>query len=63
MKKSMLCCAVMLGICCTVSLFSVMSLADSEPIVIQSQGSFTAGGSTLTDSGEFVFSELWSQSG
>ena len=35
----------------------------SEPIVIQEQGSFTAGGSTLTNSGEFVFSDLWNQSG
>ena len=35
----------------------------SEPIVIQEQGSFTAGGSTLKNSGEFVFSDLWSQSG
>lgn len=35
----------------------------SEPLVIQEQGSFLAGGSTLTDSGEFVFSDLWSQSG
>lgn len=33
------------------------------PLVIQEQGSFTAGGSTLTNPGEFVFSDLWSQSG
>ena len=35
----------------------------SEPLVIQEQGSFMAGGSTLTDSGEFIFSDLWNQSG
>ena len=38
-------------------------MAFSEPIVIQEQGSFTAGGSTLVNEGEFVFKDLWSQSG
>lgn len=54
MKKILLCLFV-------IALCPVMALA--EPIVIQAQGSFTAGGSTLTNSGEFVFSDLWSQSG
>ena len=56
MKKILLC-LFMIALC------PVIALADSEPIVIQSQGSFTAGGSTLTNTGEFVFSDLWSQSG
>ena len=54
MKKLILCIAVILC--------PALSYA-SEPIVIQEQGSFMAGGSTLTDSGEFVFADLWSQSG
>lgn len=33
------------------------------PLVIQEQGSFTAGGSTLKNDGEFNFSDLWDQSG
>ena len=44
-------------------LCQAMVLAAQEPLVIQEQGSFLAGGSTLTDSGNFVFSDLWSQSG
>ena len=56
MKKILLCLFVM-------ALCPAIALAESEPIVIQSQGSFTAGGSTLTNTGEFVFSDLWSQSG
>ena len=35
----------------------------SEPILIQEQGSFTAGGNTLKNGGEFIFSDLWNQSG
>ena len=56
MKKTLLCLFVL-------ALCPAIALAESEPIVIQSQGSFTAGGSTLTNSGEFVFADLWSQSG
>lgn len=38
-------------------------LAASEPFVISEQGSFMIGGSTVTNEGEFIFSDLWSQSG
>ena len=55
MRKSLL--LVMAGLC----LASVCTA--QEPLVIQEQGSFLVGGSTLTDNGEFVFSDLWSQSG
>lgn len=54
MKKLFLCLALVL--------YPLVSYA-SEPIVIQEQGSFTAGGETLTDGGEFVFADLWNQSG
>lgn len=54
MKKVILCLTLMLW---------VVACYASEPILIQEQGSFTAGGSTLTDKGEFVFADLWSQSG
>ena len=50
-------------LCVLVVLYPVMAFAAQEPLVIQEQGSFLAGGSTLTDKGEFVFSDLWSQSG
>ncbi len=35
----------------------------SEPLMIQEQGSFTAGGSILVKGGEFVSRDLWNQSG
>lgn len=54
MKKSVLCLLTVL--------FASVSFA-SEPIIIQEQGSFTAGGATAVNSGEFVFADLWSQSG
>ncbi len=50
-------------ILCFIAIISLLFMACSEPIVLQEQGSFTAGGSTLTNNGEFVFSDLWSQSG
>ena len=49
------------------ALLLVLALASvsfaSEPIVIQEQGSFTAGGGIHIDGGEYVFADLWSQSG
>ena len=44
-------------LCVLVVLYPVMAFAAQEPLVIQEQGSFLAGGSTLTDKGEFVFSD------
>lgn len=43
--------------------FTLTASYASSPIVIQEQGSFMVGGSTLTNEGEFVFSDLWNQSG
>lgn len=37
--------------------------AGAEPLVIQEQGSFFAGGGTLKNEGTYVFSDLWNQSG
>ena len=54
--KKFLLCALVMSLWCSASLAS-------EPLVIEEQGSFMIGGSTVTDGGEFVFSELWSQSG
>ncbi|MBQ6113484.1 MAG: alpha/beta hydrolase, partial [Synergistaceae bacterium] len=48
---------------CIIAVATLPFAAFSAPIVIQEQGSFTAGGSTLKNNGEFVFSDLWSQSG
>ena len=48
---------------CIIATVSFPLMAFSEPIVIQEQGSFTAGGSTLVNEGEFVFKDLLSQSG
>ena len=45
-------------------LFLLVSPAFSaEPITIEEQGSFMVGGSTVTNTGEFVFSEWLNQSG
>ena len=49
-------------LCLAVVLFPLASFA-SEPLVILEQGSFTAGGGTAINSGDFVFADLWSQSG
>ncbi|MBQ7545206.1 MAG: alpha/beta fold hydrolase [Synergistaceae bacterium] len=53
MKKLLLC---VLAVLLPVAAFA-------EPIVIQEQGSFTAGGKVAVNSGEFVFADLWSPSG
>ncbi|MBQ7152261.1 MAG: alpha/beta fold hydrolase [Synergistaceae bacterium] len=45
------------------ALWSSIAIGAEAPLVIQEQGSFLIGGSTLKDEGEFVFSDLWSQSG
>ena len=55
MKKLLLCLII-------IALFPFIAYS-SEPIMLQAQGSFLAGGSTLKDDGEFVFADLWSQSG
>ena len=49
-------------ICLIVVLCPLISYG-AEPIVLQEQGSFMAGGSTLVNHGEFVFRDLWNQSG
>lgn len=36
---------------------------EKPPLVIQEQGSFMVGGSTVTHEGDFVFPDLWSQTG
>lgn len=46
-----------------ISCLALSSSARSEPITLETQGSFMVGGSTVTNDGEFVFSDLWSQSG
>ena len=42
---------------------SLFAQTENTPLLIQEQGSFMVGGSTVTNYGEFIFSDLWSQSG
>ena len=55
MKKLLLCLMILL--------FPFTLSYASEPIVIQEQGSFMVGGKTVTNEGEFIFSDWMNQSG
>ncbi len=69
MKKRMAFCAVLgaiwLGAFMTVPVPVVAGedAASLSPLVIREQGSFAVGGSAVTNGGEYVYSDLWSQAG
>lgn len=46
-----------------ISCFTISSVSFAEPIVLETQGSFMIGGSTVTNTGEFISADWLSQAG